>query len=134
MGFCNTNMQTGILVLLFVLVALSCFSLFFINREVRNLKLNSVKNKNDLQALQSLLGEHFPPHRENEDFENDQEDDELEDVSESLLNSSVAQPSNENESVENVIPRADVETIKETAKETNVEEESSEEESSEEDE
>ena len=128
MGFCNTNMQTGILVLVLLALPCICFSLFFINREVRNLKLNSV-NKNDLQALQSLIGEHFPPHHENEDFEND----EMEDVPESTVNH-VVQPSNENESVENVIPQTDVETIKETAKETNVEEESSEEESSEEDE
>lgn len=57
MSFFQANMQTGILVLLIVLVAILCVALFFTNKEVRNIKTGFVKNKHDIVALQSLLND-----------------------------------------------------------------------------
>jgi hypothetical protein len=48
-------MQTGILVLLIVLVSIVCFSLFFTNKEVRNIKTDVVKSRHDITAIQTLL-------------------------------------------------------------------------------
>ena len=53
----KSNMQTGILVLLVVLVSILCITLFFTNKEVRNIKASVVKNKHDINSLQSLLND-----------------------------------------------------------------------------
>lgn len=57
MKFFQANMQTGILVLLVVLVAIVCVALFFTNKEVRNIKAGVVKSRHDIAALQNLLSE-----------------------------------------------------------------------------
>jgi len=50
-------MQTGILVLLVVLVGIVCVALFFTNKEVRNIKAGIVKSRHDISALQTLLND-----------------------------------------------------------------------------
>ncbi len=57
MSFLQANMQTGILVLLVVLAAILCVTLFFTNKEVRNIKTGFVKNRHDISALQTLLSD-----------------------------------------------------------------------------
>ena len=57
MTFFQSNIQTGILVLLVILVGILCIALFFTNKEVRNIKVGFVKNINDIEALQNLLDE-----------------------------------------------------------------------------
>ena len=50
-------MQTGILVLLVILVGILCIALFFTNKEVRNIKTGVVKSRHDIAALQILLND-----------------------------------------------------------------------------
>ena len=57
MTFFQSNIQTGILVLLVILVGILCIALFFTNKEVRNIKVGFVKNIHDIEALQNLLDE-----------------------------------------------------------------------------
>ena len=57
MKFFQGNMQTGILVLLVVLVAIVCVALFFTNKEVRNIKAGVVKSRHDINAIQTLLND-----------------------------------------------------------------------------
>jgi hypothetical protein len=57
MKFFQANMQTGILVLLVVLVAIVCVALFFTNKEVRNIKAGVVKSRHDITAIQTLLND-----------------------------------------------------------------------------
>lgn len=53
----QSNMQTGILVLLVILVGILCIALFFTNKEVRNIKEGVVKSRHDISALQTLLND-----------------------------------------------------------------------------
>lgn len=57
MKFFQANMQTGILVLLVILVGIVCVALFFTNKEVRNIKAGIVKSRHDISALQTLLND-----------------------------------------------------------------------------
>ncbi len=57
MKFFQANMQTGILVLLVVLVTIVCVALFFTNKEVRNIKAGIVKSRHDITAIQTLLND-----------------------------------------------------------------------------
>ena len=57
MTFFQANMQTGILVLLVILVAIVCVALFFTNKEVRNIKASIVKSRHDITAIQTLLND-----------------------------------------------------------------------------
>ena len=57
MKFFQANMQTGILVLLILLVSIVCVALFFTNKEVRNIKTDVVKSRHDITAIQTLLND-----------------------------------------------------------------------------
>jgi len=57
MSFFKANMQTGILVLLVILVGILCIAIFFTNKEVRNIKVDFVKSRHDITALQTLLND-----------------------------------------------------------------------------
>ena len=57
MKFFQSNIQTSVLVLLVVLLAIVCVALFFTSKEVRHLKTSVVKNQHDIEALQNLLND-----------------------------------------------------------------------------
>lgn len=50
-------MQTGILVLGVILLIVLCLALFFTHREVRDMRLNMIKNRHDIQAIQGIMSE-----------------------------------------------------------------------------
>lgn len=49
-------MQTGILVLGVILLIIVCGGLFITHKEVRDMKMNVIKNRHDIQAIQDMLG------------------------------------------------------------------------------
>lgn len=53
----RNNMQTGILVLVIVLLGIICLVLFYTHREVRDLRFVVSKNRHDVEAMQSLLND-----------------------------------------------------------------------------
>jgi hypothetical protein len=55
MKLIQSNIQTGILVLLVIIVGIMCIALFVTNKEVRNLKIDTLRNRNDIEALQNML-------------------------------------------------------------------------------
>ena len=57
MNFFQSNIQTSVLVLIVILLCIVCITLFFTNKEVRNLKTSTVKNQHDIEALQTLLSD-----------------------------------------------------------------------------
>lgn len=56
-GIFQSNMQTGIIVLAVVLLIIVCLALFFTHKQVRDMGMMVVKNRHDVQALQTILGE-----------------------------------------------------------------------------
>lgn len=57
LGLFQDNMQTGILVLVVILLLILCVAFYFTHREVRDLRFAVSKNRHDIQAVQSLLSE-----------------------------------------------------------------------------
>jgi FtsZ-interacting cell division protein ZipA len=57
LGIFQSNMQTGILVLIVIMLILLCLSLFFLHRAVRDMQSTIIGNKHDIRALQGFMND-----------------------------------------------------------------------------